>query len=61
MTSADDLVDLVDYRRRIADLYAAVRQQCDPEEAWWAWRAGRDAVFATHPQTPVPLDRRNGF
>lgn len=61
MTTPADLVELVDYRRRVVDLYAAVRQQSDLEDAWWPWRAGRDAVFATHPQSPVPVDRRGDF
>jgi len=26
-----------------------------------AWRIARDALFASHPQSPVPDDRRSGF
>lgn len=61
VTDTRGLVELVDYRRRVIDLYAAVRQQSDLEDAWWPWRAGRDALFATHPQTPIPADRREHF
>jgi len=46
-------VTLWDWRRRVADLYADVRANPDPHAAWLNWRAGRDALFATHPQTPL--------
>lgn len=47
------LGDLADYRRRVADLYAQVRRDGEGEEVWASWRAGRDELFATHPQTPL--------
>lgn len=56
-----DTLDLADYRRRVADLYTAVRLADDQEQAWALWRAGRDALFATHPQSPVPESGRPGF
>lgn len=31
------------------------------ERAWACWRAGRDALLATHPQTPVAPGARAGF
>lgn len=55
------ILDLADYRRRVADLYGEVRRAADPEAAWLAWRAGRDRLFAEHPQSPVPADDRRGF
>ncbi|MEO1061209.1 MAG: DUF1684 domain-containing protein [Actinomycetota bacterium] len=61
MTTSQDLVELIDYRRRVDDLYAAIRQQSDLEDAWWPWRAGRDGLFATHPQSPVSPERRTDF
>ncbi len=51
MTETDELLD---WRRRVADLYAGVRATRDPEQAHDLWRAGRDALFATHPQSPGP-------
>ncbi len=54
-------LDLADYRRRVSDLYTAVRRSTDGEGAWTEWRAGRDRLFATHPQSPVPPDERDGF
>ena len=44
---------LWDWRRRVADLYAQIRAEPDPEAAWRHWRAVRDTLYRTHPQTPV--------
>ncbi len=54
-------LDLADFRRRVADLYAAVRAAGDPETAWASWREGRDRLFATHPQSPIPEPGRAAF
>jgi uncharacterized protein (DUF1684 family) len=48
-------LDLADYRRRVAALYAEVRA-LDPVTGWQRWCAGRDALFATHPSSPWPTD-----
>ena len=48
-----DTLDLVDYRRRVAESYARVRAAGAGEEAWLAWREDRDGLFRTHPQTPL--------
>ena len=57
-----DRLTLVDWRRRVADLYADVRAGGDhPEAAWRRWRAGRDELLRTHPQSPVPADARPTF
>ena len=57
----NETLDLADYRRRVADLYAAVRSSLDPARAWAIWRTGRDALLASHSQSPVPPDQRGGF
>ena len=44
---------LWDWRRRVADLYAAVRANPDPASAWDHWRGVRDGLFRDHPQTPI--------
>jgi uncharacterized protein (DUF1684 family) len=47
-------IELLDWRRRVADLYAAVRADPDPARAHEFWRRTRDELFATHPQSPGP-------
>ncbi len=52
-------VELLDWRRRTGELYAAVRATSadpaagGPAAAHAVWRAGRDALFAEHPQSPL--------
>ncbi len=45
----------------MADLYAAVRRRGADANSWAAWREGRDALLATHPQTPLAQEARGGF
>jgi uncharacterized protein len=47
-------LELADWRRRVAELYAAIRADDDPERAHKRWRAVRDELIATHPQSPAP-------
>jgi uncharacterized protein (DUF1684 family) len=56
-----DTLDLADFRRRVADLYSAVRHAEEPRAAWLQWRAGRDELFRRHPQSPIPQAERSGF
>jgi len=44
---------LVDWRTRVADLYAAVRAEADPAVGHRLWVEGRTELFATHPQSPT--------
>lgn len=44
---------LADWRRRTAELYREVRRAGDPLDAHARWRAGRDRMFAAHPQSPL--------
>lgn len=51
---------LHDWRRQVADLYAAVRAM--PEREGWAhWRSVRDRLFRQHPQSPLAASRRAQF
>ena len=43
---------LWDWRRRVSTMYADARG-CSGEAGWLNWRAGRDALFRSHPQSPV--------
>lgn len=55
-------LDLADWRRRIAALYAAVRDSgtpvADRHARFWS---ERDALFRTHPASPLEPDRREGY
>ena len=51
-------LELSDWRRRVSELYAAVRGMDDPERGHALWRSGRDALFHGHPQSPLPQGDR---
>jgi uncharacterized protein len=56
-------LDLLDWRRRVAELYAAVRSEADPAEGHRVWQSQRDALLRSHPQSPLMPDdpmRSNG-
>lgn len=53
MNAAADRLALADWRRQVAELYAAIRHHPEPLEAWRFFRARRDNLFQTHPQTPL--------
>jgi uncharacterized protein (DUF1684 family) len=59
MTAADTLA-LLDWKRRVFDLYAAVRE-LQPEAGWELWRGTRGELFRSHPQSPLPPDHRASF
>jgi len=52
---------LLDSKRCIFELYAEVRSSPEPEAAWHEWRAGRDRLFGSHPQSPLTAAARAGF
>ena len=56
-----DELTLLDWKRRVFALYDQVRAEPDPERAWRYWRRTRDDLFRSHPQSPIPLDRRAAF
>jgi uncharacterized protein len=60
-TTIEDTLTLLDYRRRIFDLYREMRASTDPAQAWVRWREERDRLFATHPQSPIPEAERGNF
>ncbi|MEW5988577.1 MAG: DUF1684 domain-containing protein [Chloroflexota bacterium] len=63
MTTPTDSLTLAHWRRTVAELYAAVRATAltDPEAAWQTWRAGRDDLFRSHPQSPLDDSQRAVF
>src|SRR5919106_473108 len=58
---SDDSLQLLDWKRRVFELYARVRAADDPRAAWHEWRATRDDLFANHPQSPIPPSERGSF
>lgn len=56
-------LELADWRRRVADLYAEVRTLAatDPRAAWERWRGERERLYREHPQSPVPPASRGTF
>ena len=63
MTPAGDRISLAHWRRAIAELYAQVRANAttDPQRAADVFRAGRDRLFRTHPDSPIPARERAGW
>ena len=53
-----DELDLLDWKRRVAGLYAEVRAADDPVAGWERWCTVRRELFATHPESPVPVGER---
>jgi len=53
-----ETLDLLDYRRRVADLYRAVRDSPPGAETWQTWRDTRDGLFASHPRSALDRDDR---
>src|SRR5687768_13222879 len=56
----ESIIALWDWRRRIAELYAQVRA-LEPRAASQHWRAVRDDLFRSHPQSPMDPSRRSSF
>jgi uncharacterized protein len=56
-----DALALLDWRRRIAELYAELRSTPDPRAAWERWREVRMRLFAGHPESPLPRPPRDGY
>jgi uncharacterized protein len=54
-------LDLLDWKRRVGELYAAVRALPDPVEGWAAWCDARRLLFREHPQSPVRPAERGRF
>ncbi len=55
-TEAQSYLDLVDWRRRVGDLYRLAGP-----DALIRFRADRDELFRTHPQSPLEPDERAAF
>jgi uncharacterized protein (DUF1684 family) len=58
-----EYLTLLDWRRRVADMYSAVRAriQTDASGAHALWRSTRDELFRAHPQSPLLPSERARF
>ena len=45
---------LLDWRRKAAAMYAAVRANPDPAAAHIDWQQARNDLLANHPESPIP-------
>ncbi len=61
MSAPRTSLDLLEYRRIGAEIYAATRDEGGGARAWSHWRTDRDELFATQPQSPLSPEARNSF
>jgi uncharacterized protein (DUF1684 family) len=64
-TTPPTWLDLYDWRQRVAQMYrerdAAHRASDDPAAVLTRFRAAKDALFASHPQSPLEGEARSEF
>ena len=53
-----EMLELLDFKRRVAELYAEVRGSGEPTEAWGAWRETREGLFVEHAQSALLPEER---
>lgn len=59
---AGETLELLDWKRRIFDLYREIRSAADQRRAWDRWRAVRRDLITSHPQSPIrDAGRRASF
>jgi uncharacterized protein (DUF1684 family) len=56
VTDGHAALDLVDWRRRVGDLY-----RISGRDALTRFRQGRDELFRSHPQSPIEPEERGSF
>jgi len=56
-----DAMALLDWRRRVAAMYADVRANPDPAAAHRGWQRARNELLAAHPESPIPAADRAQF
>jgi uncharacterized protein len=54
-------IALLDWRRQVAAMYAAVRANPDPAAAHLEWQRARNDLLANHPESPIPVADRSAF
>jgi len=60
---SEEFITLLDWRRRVADMYSGVRAKLpnDARAAHALWRSTRDELFRSHPQSPLLESDRATF
>ena len=61
MSEPGDTLDLLEYRRIVSEMYAAVREGGGGARTWSHWRTDRDELFATHPQSALSPEAQDSF
>ncbi|MGB9182902.1 MAG: DUF1684 domain-containing protein [Solirubrobacteraceae bacterium] len=56
-----EAMTLLDWRRRVGELYADVRTGPDPKAAWRRWEQTRSSLFREHQQSPIPSSTRSRY
>lgn len=54
-------LELLDWRRRVAELFAELRRRSPDADTLHWFRDQKDALFRDHPQSPIPLTEREQF
>ena len=54
-------LELLDWRRRVAEIFAEVRQRPGDATTLAWFRAQKDDLFKRHPQSPIPGEERADF
>jgi uncharacterized protein (DUF1684 family) len=57
--TASAALELLDWRRRVSEVYSEIRSSSEPRKAWDGWRDARRELLLHHPQSPIrdPQDR----
>lgn len=55
------MLDLLDYRRTVSELYVQIRDHNVDESVYQTWREVRDELFATHSQSALDTDQKAKF
>ena len=61
MATVSEYLELLDWRRRVAKLYAELRRRTPDGETLEWFRGEKDALFRSHPQSPIPAEQREAF
>ena len=60
-TNESAALDVLDWRRRVGAIYAAVRASDDPRAAHRIWSSGRAELLRSHPASPVARSERAAY